>query len=61
MVDIELQEGGWISVAELLKAFECVGQPFAFEVLTRLISTNEKHASNSATTGCGFVRDRVTP
>jgi putative RNA 2'-phosphotransferase len=41
-IGIELQEGGWISVGELLNAFERAGKPFSPEVLERVVTENDK-------------------
>ena len=41
-VGIELQEGGWIGVDELLKAFAHAGKPFTLEVLERVVTENDK-------------------
>src|SRR3954447_13054100 len=41
-VGIELHDGGWIGVDELLNAFQRAGQPFTLEVLERVVSENDK-------------------
>ena len=41
-IGIELQEGGWISVDELLTAFERAGKPFTLDVLERVVTENDK-------------------
>ena len=41
-IGIELQEGGWIGVDELLAAFERAGKPFTLPVLERVVTENDK-------------------
>lgn len=41
-IGIELQEGGWVRVDELLTAFEVAGKPFSFEVLEQVVADNDK-------------------
>jgi putative RNA 2'-phosphotransferase len=41
-IGIELREGGWISVDELLTAFERAGKPFTLDVLERVVTENDK-------------------
>ena len=39
---IELQEGSWISVGELLTAFQRARMPFILDVLERVVTENDK-------------------
>jgi putative RNA 2'-phosphotransferase len=41
-IGIELQEGGWVRVDDLLRAFELAGQPFSLDVLEKVVAENDK-------------------
>src|SRR6476659_96588 len=41
-IGIELQEGGWIGVDELLKAFAAADKPFTLEMLEQVVTENDK-------------------
>jgi putative RNA 2'-phosphotransferase len=41
-VGLELQEGGWVAVDDLLAAFDRSGEPFPLEVLQQVVAESDK-------------------